>query len=147
MRFLLQLCPMDTFSINHATYSFILHESKLFHPMIPELHTDKFTVPSQNRAHGRCTLHWTQTGGWADIRDTTVAVRCERAPRYVIFIISLFEQQALLLLISGTVTNRERGRPAIGPMLHGAVDGCRNSNGWFMSSILQIIAVRWKITW
>ena len=27
-----------------------------------------YTVGSRKRAHGRCTLHWAQTGGWADIR-------------------------------------------------------------------------------
>ena len=26
------------------------------------------TVDWRKRAHGRCTLHWAQTGGWADIR-------------------------------------------------------------------------------
>ena len=51
---------------------------------------------------------------------------------------------ALLLLISGTVTNQGRGRPAIGPILHDTVDGCRNSNGWFMRTILQTIDVRSK---
>ena len=28
----------------------------------------EYTVGSRKRAHGRCTLRWAQTGGWADIR-------------------------------------------------------------------------------
>ena len=31
------------------------------------------TVPSRKSAHGRCILHWAQTGRWADIRVTTAA--------------------------------------------------------------------------
>ena len=30
------------------------------------------TVVSQKRAHGRVTLPWAQTGGWADIRAIIV---------------------------------------------------------------------------
>ena len=33
----------------------------------------KSTIPSRKIAHGRCTLHWAQTGRWADIRVTTAA--------------------------------------------------------------------------
>ena len=32
-----------------------------------------YIVPSRKSAHGRYTLHWAQTGGWADIRVTTAA--------------------------------------------------------------------------
>ena len=39
------------------------------------------TIPSRKRAHGRCTLHWAKTGGWADIRGIRIALRRERAPR------------------------------------------------------------------
>ena len=30
------------------------------------------TVVSRKRAHGRCTLHWAQNGGWADIRGSNI---------------------------------------------------------------------------
>ena len=35
--------------------------------------TQLYTIPSRKSAHGRCTLHWAQAGGWADIRVTSAA--------------------------------------------------------------------------
>ena len=34
--------------------------------------TNHITVPSRKRAHGRCTLHWSKIGGWADIRGISI---------------------------------------------------------------------------
>ena len=34
--------------------------------------TSNTTVVSRKRAHGRCTLHKAQTGGWADIRGINI---------------------------------------------------------------------------
>ena len=39
------------------------------------------TVPSQKRAHGRCTLHWAKIWGWANIRGISIAFKREKAPR------------------------------------------------------------------
>ena len=67
--------------INRLTQLSFLLQSRLMLDADRYTSHGVYTVPSRKRAHGQCTLHWAEIGGWADIQGISIAFIRERAPR------------------------------------------------------------------